>query len=83
MKSIWKLQDAKSRFSKVVQDALKKGPQYVTKRGVEAVVVLSIKDYEALTSTKPSFKEMIMNCPKIDQKFEFTRQRDLPRSIKL
>ncbi len=81
MKISWKLQDAKSQFSKLVEQALKKGPQYVTRRGVETVVILSIKDYEDLTSTKPSFKEVLLNCPKVDKNFEFTRQKDLPRSI--
>ena len=28
MKTVWKLQDAKSRFSRVVKDALTIGPQY-------------------------------------------------------
>ena len=81
MKNIWKLQDAKSQFSKLVEQALKKGPQYVTRRGVEAVVIISFKDYEALTSTKPSFKEILLSCPKMDENFEFTRQKDLPRGI--
>ncbi|MDY6987086.1 MAG: type II toxin-antitoxin system Phd/YefM family antitoxin [Thermodesulfobacteriota bacterium] len=81
MKTRWKLQDAKSQFSKLVEQALKKGPQYVTRRGVEAVVIISIEDYEALTSTKPSFKEFLLNCPTVDQEFEVTRQKDLPRSI--
>jgi len=35
MKAIWKLQDAKAQFSKVVEDALKIGPQYVTRRGAK------------------------------------------------
>ncbi|MGB5159138.1 type II toxin-antitoxin system Phd/YefM family antitoxin [Desulfobacterium sp. N47] len=81
MKTSWKLQDAKSHFSKLVEQALKKGPQYVTRRGVEAVVIISIKDYEALTFAKPSFKEVLLSCPKVDQDFEFKRQNDLPRSI--
>ena len=83
MKTSWKLQDAKSQFSKLVQQALKEGPQFVTKYGVDAVVIISIKDYEALTSEKPSFKEILLNCPKISQDFEFKRQKDLPRSIEL
>ena len=45
MQAIWKLQDAKAQFSKVVENALKIGPQYVTRRGAKAVVVLSAKKY--------------------------------------
>ncbi len=83
MNPVWKLQDAKAQFSKVVEDALKIGPQYVTRRGEKAVVVVSIKEYEDLLSSKPSFKDFLLGCPKIDDDFEFERQRDFPRSIDL
>jgi prevent-host-death family protein len=83
METIWKLQDAKAQFSKVVEDALKVGPQYVTRRGAKAVIVLSAKEYEDLVSNKPSFKEFLLRCPKMDEDFEIERRRDLPRSIAL
>lgn len=83
MKAIWKLQDAKAQFSRVVEDALKIGPQYVTRRGANAVVVLSIMDYEELISNKPSFKEFLLNCPKMDEDFEIERRQDYPRSVEL
>jgi antitoxin Phd len=83
MKAIWKLQDAKSQFSKVVEQALRKGPQYVTRRGIEAVVIISTKEYEELTSNKPSFKDFLLSCPKLEEEFEFERQKDYPRDIAL
>ena len=83
MKNIWKLQDAKSQFSKVIEDALKNGPQYVTRRGSEAVVILSVIEYEELTSHKPSFKEFLLSCPKMGKDFDIERQKDYPRSIEL
>jgi len=83
MKAIWKLQDAKAQFSKLVENALKVGPQYVTRRGTKAVVVLSAKDFEDLVSSKPNFKEFLLNCPKMDEDFEIERQQDYPRSIEL
>jgi len=83
MKTIWKLQDAKSQFSKVIEDALENGPQYVTRRGVETVVVVSVKEYEKLISNKPGFKDFLLNCPKMDENFEIERQKDYPRSIQL
>jgi prevent-host-death family protein len=83
MKAIWKLQDAKAQFSKLVEDALKIGPQYVTRRGAKAVVVLSVMDYEDLVSNKPSFKKFLLNCPKMDEDFEIERRRDYSRSIEL
>jgi len=81
MRTTWKLQDAKAKFSKVVEDALKIGPQFVTRRGQNAVVVVSIEEYEELISDKPSFKEFLLNCPKMDNDFDFERQKDFPRSI--
>ncbi|MDI6794039.1 MAG: type II toxin-antitoxin system Phd/YefM family antitoxin [bacterium] len=75
---VWKLQDDKSQFSKVVEDALKKGPQYVARRGIETVVVISIKGYEELLSNKPDFKEFLLSCPKMDEGVEFERQKDYP-----
>ena len=83
MKSVWKLQDAKSQFSRVVEDAIKDGPQYVTRRGMEAVVVVSTKDYEKLLSHRPSFKDFLLSCPKMADDFKFARQKDFPRSIEL
>ena len=83
MKAIWKLQDAKSQFSKVVEEALRKGPQYVTRRGIEAVVIISTKEYEELTCHKPSFKDFLLSCPNLEEEFEFERQKDYPRDIAL
>ena len=83
MKTTWKLQDAKAKFSKVVDDALKTGPQHITRRGTEAVVVVSANNYEKLLSTKPSFKAFLLGCPKMDNDFELERQKDFPRSFDL
>jgi antitoxin Phd len=44
----WKLEDAKARFSELVRLARESGPQRVTVRGREAVVVLSAADYARL-----------------------------------
>ena len=83
METIWKLQDAKSQFSKVVEHALKSGPQYVTRRGSKAVVVLSVIDYEKLISSKLSFKDFLLSCPKMNEDFQIERQKDYPREIEL
>jgi prevent-host-death family protein len=83
MKTTWKLQEARSQFSKVVEKALKSGPQYVTKRGVKTVVIVSIREYEELTLKKPTFKEFLLGCPKMDDHFDLERQKDYPGSIEL
>ena len=81
MNTSWKLQDAKAKFSQVVDEALKIGPQYVTRRGREAVVVLSVKEYKKITSKKPTFKKFLLSSPKMDEGFELERQKDSPRKI--
>ncbi len=48
----WALQDAKARFSDVVDQARRKGPQTVTRRGLEAVVVVSVEQYRQLIRGK-------------------------------
>ena len=44
----WKLQDAKARFSELVRRAQREGPQRVTVRGKDAVVVISADELERL-----------------------------------
>jgi antitoxin Phd len=44
----WQLQDAKARFSQLIEDTLEKGPQVVTRRGVDTAVVVSIAEWQKL-----------------------------------
>lgn len=83
METVWKLQDAKSQFSKVVEEALKSGPQYITRRGTKTVVILSVREYEELISNKLSFKEFLLSCPKIDEDLKIERQKDYPKDMEL
>ena len=66
--SAWPLQDAKARFSELVDTAIKKGPQIVTRRGVETVVVVPIEEWRRLrNTTKPDFKRVLIEeGPKFD-----------------
>ena len=61
----WKLEDAKARFSEVVRLARASGPQHVTVRGQEAVVVLSAIDYARLApaATSPSLAVLFGEGP--------------------
>jgi len=63
------------------ENALKMGPQYVTRRGQDAVVILSVKEYQKITTKKPTFKEFLLSCPQMDDGFEFERQKDYPRDV--
>jgi antitoxin Phd len=78
----WQVQEAKARFSEVVEEARKKGPQIITKHGTERAVVLSVEDFRALTAHKPGLKEYLLGGPKVDD-FEMERDRDTGREIGL
>jgi prevent-host-death family protein len=62
----WQLQDAKNQFSKLVQCARVEGPQIVTLRGERAVVVLSARDYDALTANRPNIVDCLLSGPPWD-----------------
>ena len=58
------MQEAKNRFSQVVNDALSEGPQWVTRHGKRAVVVLAAKDYADLRSdAESSWLDWMRSCP--------------------
>ena len=57
----WPVQDAKSRFSELLDTTLTEGPQIVTKRGVEAAVLLPIEEWRRLERmTRPDLKELLL-----------------------
>ncbi|MDO9707357.1 type II toxin-antitoxin system Phd/YefM family antitoxin [Paracraurococcus lichenis] len=67
----WKLQDAKARFSALVREAQRHGPQRVTVHGRDAVVVLSAEDYARLTTPRRSLFELMQTSPLRDLDIEF------------
>ena len=80
----WQLQDAKNRFSEVVQRAKREGPQTVTLRGERAAVILSSADYDRLTQARPSLVDDLLAGPLFDDEpragHRETRQASEPRS---
>lgn len=58
------LQEAKSRFSEVVDLTLEEGPQMVTRCGQEAVVIVSVAEYRRLTGQSPRLMERLLNAPR-------------------
>jgi len=64
-RQVWKLEDAKARFSEVVRLARSEGPQHVTVRGHDAVVVVSTEDFAALmpSTRQPSLHALLSASP--------------------
>jgi prevent-host-death family protein len=77
----WQLQDAKNRFSEVVDKALTEGPQYVTRNGKDAVVVVATAEFQPQTKPpKKNFVEFLLDGPKIDFDIDFSADRKKSRS---
>ena len=59
----WQLQEAKNRFSEVVELAMKSGAQTVTKHGKPTVMIVSVEEYERSMKPKKSLIAAIRECP--------------------
>lgn len=77
----WQLQDAKSKFSQLVEKALHNGPQIVTKHGNNAVVVLSFEDYQRLTKPPSDLVTFLRNSPLVNSELDISRDKTPPREI--
>lgn len=61
--SSWQVQDAKARFSEFLNATLKKGPQVVTRRGVETAVLVPIAEWRRLQkAARPSLKDLLLGA---------------------
>jgi antitoxin Phd len=57
----WPVQDAKARFSELLDTCLREGPQMVTKRGTEAAVLVPARDWQRLQqAARPTLKELLL-----------------------
>lgn len=57
----WAVQDAKARFSEFLEASLNEGPQIVTRRGVEAAVLVPFEEWQRLQGVaRPTLKELLL-----------------------
>ena len=57
----WPVQDAKARFSELLEACIAEGPQIVTKRGAETAVLVSMAEWQRLASSaRPSLKQLLV-----------------------
>jgi len=77
----WTLEIAKARFSEVVRRARNEGPQHVTVRGRDSVVVMSSDEFERLTAAGPTVPFVTfmvsLDLPDLDIERENDRGRDV------
>ena len=79
----WQLQNAKNRFSELVDLALRRGPQTITRHGKPAAIVLSVKDYQRIKGARRPLSEFFARSPLRGRKLKTERSRDTGRDIAL
>lgn len=82
-KDVWQLQEAKNRFSRVVNKAMAEGPQIITRRGEEVAVLVSKDEYERLKKSRLSLVEFFRRSPLVGVALELERDRTRPRDLDL
>jgi antitoxin Phd len=77
----WPLQNAKARFSELVNYCLEHGPQMVTRNGREVAVLIPVEDYKRAVVPKKSLKEFLLSAPRTE--LVLHRSRDTGRKVTL
>jgi antitoxin Phd len=82
----WQLQTAKARFSEVFRRARSEGPQWITRQGKEAVVVLPAEEFEKLKRRRKQPKSLVQffaESPLAGSGIDLERKPDYGRSVDL
>ena len=79
----WQLQDAKNRFSEVVDEAIRSGPQVITRRGVDTADVVSASDWARLARMRAPLIELLRKAPRVQGGLDVARSRDTGRDVEL
>jgi prevent-host-death family protein len=84
MARIWQLQEAKNKLSEVVNEAIKHGPQIITKRGVETVIVLPYDQYRKAMLSQKKLSEFFRESPLAKSGLDLKRDKSgLRRDVSL
>ena len=83
MGNIWQLQEAKNRFSHLVDKAHHDGPQFVTKHGKESVVIIAVEDYQKLSRPKSDLISFFKKSPLSGINLALGRDKSSSRDIEL
>ena len=79
----WSLYGAKNKFSEVINKALAQGPQVITRRGEEVVVILSKEEYKRLQKTENSLVDFFRSSPLVGVEPDLERDKTFPRDVQL
>ena len=71
----WQLQEAKNKFSRVVENAVNDGPQIITRRGVEVAIVLSYTEYRKMIASRGKLSTFFRESPLVDLELDLARDK--------
>jgi len=71
----WQLQEAKNKFSRVIEDAVNSGPQIITKRGVEVAIVISYASYQKMVASRGRLSDFFRESPLVGIDLNLTRDK--------
>ena len=75
----WQLQDAKNKFSRVVENAVNDGPQIITKHGVEVAIVISYAEYQKMIASRGKLSTFFQESPLVDVELDLARDKSEAR----
>jgi prevent-host-death family protein len=78
MARVWQLQEARNKLSQVVEEAISHGPQVITKRGIEAVVVISYAEYRKMLSHQKPLSVFFQESPLAQETLDLSRHKQHP-----
>jgi len=80
----WQLQEAKNKLSQVVEDAVRDGPQVITRYGVEVAIVRSFAEYQKMIASKGKLSAFFRASPLVGVALDLARDRsDMRRDLDL
>jgi len=83
MNNIWQLQEAKSKFSEMVDRTLEYGAQIITRRGRNTVVILPFDEYVRLTKRTGSLAQFLLASPLAGSELIIERDQNTPRDLEI
>lgn len=80
---VWQLQEAKAKFSKLVDDAIRDGYQTITRNGEVVAIVVSQKDFEYYRKPEGTLIDFFNRAPFPDVDLDLSRDKDSGRDTEL
>ncbi|MEZ4528984.1 MAG: type II toxin-antitoxin system Phd/YefM family antitoxin [Desulfobacterales bacterium] len=81
--NIWQLTEAKKHLNAIIEEAVHTGPQILAYKGSKKAVILSIQEYERLSSSKMDLVDFFRDSPLYGMELDLDRDKDTSREVEL